>query len=181
MNCCWSMYCTVLQKDQKSINDKQFPSRFSKTQLNCGMSAASSSTSEYICTKPTVVKTKRYSNQHKRFNTNKQISGIRSRRNRHTTPLSNSSIPLEITIKSPITPDSISTIPSELSSTGNFTYQFPRCELASVLMKSSLNRTTQAQEDYTISRPLNDDELSFTSLVMFDDVESFSSNSTSSS
>lgn len=152
---------------------KQFPSPFSKTQLDCGISTASSlpSTSEYISTKPTVVKTKRYLNQHKKFNIKKQLLGIKSSRNMHTTPLSNSSIPLEITIRTPITSNSSSTttIRSEFLSADNSTNQFPRCNLDSVLLESSLNRT------------INDDELSFTSSVMFDDMASFSSTSTSPS
>jgi hypothetical protein len=157
---------------------KQFPSPFSKKQLYCGLSTpSSSSSSRYASTnKQPVVKAKRFSNQQKKYNTKTQLPAVKHIHSFTTTTIIDAPVPSEITIIVPATctSNSVPTTSSTRSSCDESTYRFPQSDLF-------IFPTIKAHDDFSISRLLDDDELSLTSSVIFNDMASYSSHTTTSS
>ena len=142
---------------------KQFPIPFSRKKLTCGLSTSSSSSSTSTCssTKKPVVKAKRYSNQHEKCNTKKQLSVMKRINPFSTSPTTlDSHIPSEITIISPATRSSnyVPTISPKLSSNDESTFCFTETDLDSVLLDSYIPPAIEAHDDYSISRSFDDDQ-----------------------
>jgi hypothetical protein len=154
---------------------KQFPIPFSRKKLacvlTCGLStSSSSSTSICASTKQPVVKAKRYSNRHKKCKTKIQLP-VMKRINPFSLLRWTFLFPLKLLSLLLLRVLLVMSTSPKLPSYDESTFCFSQTDLDSFLLDSYIFPAIKAQNDYSISRPSDDDQQSLISSDVFDGMQ----------